>query len=109
MPHERLPRDRHRAGGPAVGLVLLLALVSEQAARAAVVRTDHGAGRAVGLTALMVAVLVGGDLLAAGSVPAAALVVLAVLVDALVVRLTLLPALAALLARPARHRGRHRG
>lgn len=93
----------------AVGLALLLALVSEQAARAAVVRTDHGAGRAVGLTALMVAVLVGGALLAAGSVPAAALVVLAVLVDALVVRLTLLPALAALLARPARHRGRHRG
>ncbi len=26
MPHERLPRDRHRAGGPAVGLVLLVLL-----------------------------------------------------------------------------------
>jgi len=91
----------HDGGGPeadlwwvAVGLALLLALVSDQATRAAAGGTDHGAGRTVGLTALMVAVLVGGALLAAGSVLVAALVVLAVLVNALVVRLTLLAALA---------------
>lgn len=93
---------------PAVGLAVLLALVLDQAARTAAGGTEH-AGRTVGLTAVLVAVPAGGVLLSVGPTMVGTLVVAGVMVDALVVRATLLPALAAQFAPPARPRGRHRG
>ena len=93
---------------PVVALAVLLGLVLDQAVRSASGWPRRGWSRNVGGAAVMVAVLFGALLAPAGGVTAgmapAVLIglVIGVLLDAVVVRLTLLPAVFTLLAqRPA--------
>jgi uncharacterized membrane protein YdfJ with MMPL/SSD domain len=89
---------------PVVALAVVSGLLLAQAVRAAVGWPDGFRSMTVCGCAAMVAALFGAVLPAAGAVTAgvALAVLIGVLLDVLVVRLTLLPAVLALLARPRR-------
>jgi uncharacterized membrane protein YdfJ with MMPL/SSD domain len=96
---------------PVVALAVLLGLVLDQAVRSPSGWPRRGWSRTVGGAAVMVAVLFGALLVPAGAVTAAVApavligvvigLVIGVLLDAVVVRLTLVPAAFTLLSRPA--------